>query len=423
MAAANLGSTGADSAERVVAPARGRKPGPAASAPCAPGALVPGATPAAQAGAEHVVEPVAYDAILLAGFGGPEGQDDVIPFLRNVTSGRGIPDERLEEVAHHYRHFGGTSPINQQNRELKAALEAELAARGLDLPVLWGNRNWDPYLNDALAEAEERGFTKLIAIATSAYSSYSSCRQYREDFADALADTGAGASIQIDKVRQFFDHPGFVQPFVEGVRDAVARLEAEHPGIDRAAEIEVLFATHSIPSTDAAKSGPAERGFGEGGAYAAQHSAVAEVVMREAGVSDVPWQLVYQSRSGPPSMPWLEPDINDAIEALPAAGRKAIVIVPLGFVSDHMEVLWDLDNEALETAGEHGLAAVRVPTPGHHPAFVAGLVDLVVERIEGTPVAERPAVTDLGPWYDVCRPGCCENVRLGFRPALAGIAP
>ncbi|WP_395244751.1 ferrochelatase [Agromyces sp. MMS24-K17] len=423
MAAANLGSTGADAAERGATHVPGRKPAPAASAYCAPGAIVPGATPAAQGGAEHVETPVAYDAILLAGFGGPEGQDDVIPFLRNVTSGRGIPDERLEEVAHHYRHFGGVSPINQQNRDLKAALEAELAARGIDLPVLWGNRNWDPYVNDALAEAKERGFTKLIAIATSAYSSYSSCRQYREDFADALADTGTAETIQIDKVRQFFDHPGFVQPFVEGVRDAVAQLEADHPGIDRRNEIEVLFATHSIPSTDAAKSGPAERGFGEGGAYAAQHAAVAEVVMREAGVSEVPWQLVYQSRSGPPSMPWLEPDINDAIEELPAAGRKAIVIVPLGFVSDHMEVLWDLDNEALETAGEHGLAAVRVPTPGHHPAYVAGLVDLVVERLEGTPVAERPAVTDLGPWYDVCRPGCCENVRLGFRPALAGIAP
>ncbi|GAA1516791.1 ferrochelatase [Agromyces terreus] len=425
MAAVNLGSSGADrqGADATGTAHRGRKPAPAASAPCAVGAIVPGATPAAQGGPEHVTEPVAYDAILLAGFGGPEGQDDVIPFLRNVTSGRGIPDERLEEVAHHYRHFGGTSPINEQNRQLKAALEAELASRGIDLPVLWGNRNWDPYLNDALAEANAAGHTKLIAIATSAYSSYSSCRQYREDFADALADTDLGDVIRIDKVRQFFDHPGFVAPFVEGVRDGIVRLVAADPALNPVTDVEVLFATHSIPSTDAAKSGPAERGFGEGGAYAAQHRAVAEVVMREAGASDVPWQLVYQSRSGPPSMPWLEPDINDAIAELPAAGRKAVVIVPLGFVSDHMEVLWDLDNEALETAGEHGLAAVRVPTPGTHPAYVAGLVDLVLERVNGTPVAERPAKTELGPWYDVCRPGCCENVRLGFRPALAGIAP
>jgi ferrochelatase len=427
MAASNLGSTGSDAPERVAHSDRpahwGRKPSPAASAHYEPGAIVPCATKPAQAGPEHVTEPVAYDAILLAGFGGPEGQDEVIPFLRNVTSGRGIPDERLEEVAHHYRHFDGTSPINQQNRDLKAALETELASRGIDLPVIWGNRNWDPYLNDALNDANERGFTKLIAIATSAYSSYSSCRQYREDFADALADTELGETVQIDKVRQFFDHPGFVQPFIEGVRDGLAELEAKVAGLDRATEVEVLFATHSIPSTDAAKSGPAERGFGEGGAYAAQHRAVAEVVMREAGAADVPWQLVYQSRSGPPSMPWLEPDINDVIAELPAAGRKAIVIVPVGFVSDHMEVLWDLDNEALESAGEAGLEAVRVPTPGTHPAYVAGLVDLVLERVHGTPVAERPALTELGPWYDVCRPGCCENVRLGFRPALAGIAP
>ncbi|MCM3659252.1 ferrochelatase [Agromyces mediolanus] len=421
MAATNLGSTGAAAPAREAT--RGRKPAPAAEAYCASGACVPGATEPAQSGAAHVTEPVAYDAILLAGFGGPEGQDDVIPFLRNVTSGRGIPDERLEEVAHHYRHFGGVSPINQQNRELKAALEAELARRGVELPVIWGNRNWDPYLNDALNDANERGFTKLIAIATSAYSSYSSCRQYREDFADALADTGLAETVQIDKVRQFFDHPGFVQPFIEGVRDGLAELERRVPGLDRTNGVEVLFATHSIPSTDAAKSGPAERGFGEGGAYAAQHRAVAEVVMREAGAGDVPWQLVYQSRSGPPSMPWLEPDINDAIAELPAAGRKAVVIVPLGFVSDHMEVLWDLDNEALETCREYELEAVRVPTPGTHPAYVAGLVDLVLERVDGTPTEERPAMTELGPWYDVCRPGCCENVRLGFRPALAGIAP
>lgn len=401
----------------------GRKPAPATAAFCAPGAVVPGATEPAQSGPEHVEEPVAYDAILLAGFGGPEGQDDVIPFLRNVTRGRGIPDERLEEVAHHYRHFGGVSPINEHNRQLKAALEAELARRGVDLPVIWGNRNWDPYLNDAVREANDRGFTKLIAIATSAYSSYSSCRQYREDYADALEDAGLSGVLQIDKVRQFFDHPGFVTPFVEGLRDGLAKLEAERPGLNRTTEVEVLFATHSIPTADAAKSGPAERGFGEGGAYAAQHLAVAEVVMREAGAADVPWQLVYQSRSGPPSQPWLEPDVNDAIAELPAAGRKAVVIVPLGFVSDHMEVMWDLDEEAMETAEEHGLAAVRVPTPGVHPAYVAGLVDLVMERVNGTPTAERPHLTDLGPWYDTCRPGCCENVRLGFKPALAGIAP
>ena len=390
--------------------------------------FVLGATDAAASGPEHVTEPVAYDAILLAGFGWPEGQDDVIPFLRNVTRGRGIPEERLEEVAHHYRHFGGVSPINDQNRQLKAALEAELASRGIDLPVLWGNRNWDPYLRDALTEANERGFTKLIAVATSAYSSYSSCRQYREDFAIALDETNLFDHIAIDKVRQFFDHPGFVTPFIDGVRDGLTRIQRDNPGIDLHSEVEILFSTHSIPSTDAAKSGPAERGFGEGGAYAAQHMAVAEVVVesvkRELALDgELAWQLVYQSRSGPPSMPWLEPDINDAIAELPGRGIRAVVIVPLGFVSDHMEVLWDLDNEATETAGEQGLYSVRVPTPGTHTAYVTGLVDLVLERRNGTPVEERPAMTKLGPWYDVCRPGCCENVRLGFKPALAGLKP
>ncbi|MBG6237487.1 ferrochelatase [Mycetocola sp. CAN_C7] len=390
--------------------------------------LVLGASDAAASGEPHITEPVAYDAILLAGFGGPEGQDDVIPFLRNVTRGRGIPEERLEEVAHHYRHFGGVSPINDQNRQLKAALEAELASRGIDLPVLWGNRNWDPYLRDALVEANERGFTKLIAIATSAYSSYSSCRQYREDFAIALDETSLFGHISIDKVRQFFDHPGFVTPFIDGVRDGLEKVQRDNPGIDLFSEVEILFSTHSIPSTDAAKSGPAERGFGEGGAYAAQHNAVAEVVVesvtRELALEgELAWQLVYQSRSGPPSMPWLEPDINDVIAGQPARGIRAVVIVPLGFVSDHMEVLWDLDNEATESAEENKVYSVRVPTPGTHTAYVSGLIDLVLERRDGTPVEERPAMTDLGPWYDVCRPGCCENVRLGFKPALSGLQP
>jgi ferrochelatase len=380
---------------------------------------VPFATDAAASGAEHVEVPVPYDAIVLAGFGGPEGQDDVIPFLRNVTRGRGIPDERLEEVAHHYRHFDGVSPINAQNRALRAALEAELASRGIDLPVLWGNRNWGPYLAEALREAGDRGFSRVLALATSAYSSYSSCRQYREDFAQALEQTGLGETLQVDKVRQFFDHPGFVEPFVDGVRDAVA--EFVERGIDRGA-IRILFSTHSIPSGDAERSGPRDRDLGEGGAYAAQHRAVAEVVVREAG-TDIPWQLVYQSRSGPPTQPWLEPDVNDVIAGFADQGVEAVVIVPLGFVSDHMEVLWDLDTEATENAEESGMAVIRTPTPGTNPAYVRGLVDLVLERVNGTPTRERPALTDLGPWYDVCRPGCCENARLGFKPAIAGMAP
>lgn len=401
------------------------------------GAIVRFATPAAATGPEHVETPVAYDAILLAGFGGPEGQDDVIPFLRNVTRGRGIPDERLEEVAHHYRHFGGVSPINAQNRALKAALEAELAARGIDLPVLWGNRNWDPYLEDAVKEAADHGWHNLIAIATSAYSSYSSCRQYREDFARVLTETGLVDVIRIDKVRQFFDHPAFVRPFIEGLRNAFAEAIAANDGIDLSTEVQVLFSTHSIPSSDAAKSGPDFRGFGPDGAYAAQHSAVAEVVLEAAwdefletplgaglrGASKPGWKLVYQSRSGPPSQPWLEPDINDHLRSLAGGPTRAVVIVPLGFVSDHMEVMWDLDEEATETAGELGFWSTRTPTPGVDPTYVGGLIDLVLERVNGTPSADRPHVTDLGPWYDVCRPGCCENERAGFKPAAAGVAP
>ena len=388
----------------------GVKPEPATGVHLDPGAMVPSASPAAASGPEHVEVPTRYDAVLLSGFGGPEGQDDVIPFLRNVTRGRGIPDERLEEVAHHYRHFGGVSPINDHNRELRAALEARLAERGLPLPVIWGNRNWTPYLNDAVAQAFQLGLTKLIAIPTSAYSSYSSCRQYREDWADALEDSRLAGTVSIDKVRPFFNHPGFVQPFVEGVRDALA--EAVEEGLTPA-DIEVLFCTHSIPTADAARSGG-------GGAYAEQHRAVAEYVMAQAA-PEVAWQLVYQSRSGPPSQPWLEPDVNDAIQEL--TGRRGVVLVPLGFVSDHMEVMWDLDTEAVETATEAGLWVRRTPTPGVHPAFVDALADLVAERVEGRPVDQRAAVTAPGPWYDVCRPGCCENKRLGFKPAIAGLAP
>ena len=386
---------------------------------------VPFASDAAASGPPHVEVPVPYDAILLAGFGGPEGQDDVIPFLRNVTRGRGIPDERLEEVAHHYRHFGGVSPINAQNRALKAALEAELAQRGIDLPVFWGNRNWAPYLGAAVQEAATAGRTNLLGLATSAYSSFSSCRQYREDFARVLAETGLERTVTIDKVRQFFDHPGFVAPFVEGVRAAVAGFVAEGVPGER---IRVLFSTHSVPTDDAVRSGPRDVDFGAGGAYAAQHEAVAAYVMSEVArelpeAIGIGWELVYQSRSGPPTQPWLEPDVNDVIAGLPAAGAEAVAIVPLGFMSDHMEVLWDLDTEAMAAAAAAGLRAVRTPTPGIDPVFVAGLVDLVQERLSGTPAAARPHVTDLGPWFDVCRPGCCENVRAGFKPAAAGLAP
>ncbi|MCE0507896.1 ferrochelatase [Microbacterium sp. KKR3/1] len=386
---------------------------------------VPFASPGAADGAPYVTTPVAYDAILLAGFGGPEGQEDVIPFLRNVTRGRGIPDERLEEVAHHYRHFGGVSPINGQNRVLKEALQKALVERGIDLPVYWGNRNWAPYLEEVVSEASVNGHNSLLAFATSAYSSFSSCRQYREDFARVLEETGLGETVTIDKIRPFYDHPGFVEAFETGVRDAVEGFLAEGAA---ATDIQILFSTHSIPTADAERSGARDIEWGEGGAYAAQHLAVAAWVMDRVrqtvpGAEDVSWELVYQSRSGPASQPWLEPDVCDVIAELPSRGRKAVAVVPVGFMSDHMEVLWDLDTEAAEAAEEAGLSFTRTPTPGVSPAFVAGIVDLIEERLEGRPNEDRPHVTSLPGAFDVCRPGCCENVRAGFKPAAAGLVP
>lgn len=366
--------------------------------------------------------PTGYDAILLVGFGGPEGPEDVMPFLRNVTRGRGIPDERLQTVADHYHHFGGVSPINEQNRRLRAALEAELRRRGRDLPVYWGNRNWLPYVSDAVADQARDGHRTVLALVTSAYSSYSSCRQYREDLAGALETTGLAGVLEVDKVRQYFDHPGFVTPFVEGLAAALDELREAEPGLDVESEVEILFSTHSIPLADADRSGPPETAWGVGGAYVAQHRAVAEAVMAQVG-RRVPWQLVYQSRSGPPAVPWLEPDINAALSALPAAGRRAVVIVPLGFVSDHLEVMWDLDTEAAETAARHSLRVIRTSTPGTHPAFVSGLVDLIEERLEGRSREARAHETALGPWFDLCPSGCCESARTGFRPAVAGVLP
>ncbi|KKI17082.1 MULTISPECIES: ferrochelatase [unclassified Leucobacter] len=353
-------------------------------------------------------QPHEYDAILLLGFGGPEGQDDVIPFLRNVTRGRGIPDERLEEVAHHYRHFGGVSPINRQNHELRDALAAELDRRGIDLPVLWGNRNWDPTLPDALREAEAHGFRRILALATSAYASYSGCKQYQENIDDALAETGLAGRLTIDKARPYFDHPGFIAPFVEALRGGIAELREKIPGLDPAQDVRILFATHSVPNSYTGDFGPHPEALGGAGAYEAQHLAVSAAVAEAAG-EGAAWDLVYQSRSGPAHQPWLEPDINDFIAEIPEGSAKAIVIVPVGFVSDHMEVLWDLDTEAIETAGEHGLEVVRVPTPGTHPAYVSGLIDLVLERSDGTPVAERASELALGPWFDVCGEGCCDT--------------
>ena len=361
-----------------------------------------------------------YDAVLLAGFGGPEGPDDVMPFLRNVTRGRGIPEERLVEVSHHYQALGGSSPINEQNRLLQATLQAELDSRGISVPVLWGNRNWAPYLADVITAAHRDGQVRLLGLATSAYSSYSSCRQYREDFGMALSGTGLVGSVRIDKVRPYFDRPGFRSPFAEGTVTAVR--EAIDSGID-ITEVEVVFTTHSIPMTMADTSGSAELDdHRPGGAYVTQHLAVAHAVMdhlrSELGVSPT-WQLAYQSRSGPPSMPWLDPDINDVIDDLAAAGRRSVVVVPIGFVSDHVEVVWDLDNEAAETAAKHGLRFARVRTPGNDHRFVSDLADLVTERL-----GIGPAIDDVLPGAarrpDFCASRCCANSRT-TRPTTAAV--
>jgi len=356
-----------------------------------------------------------YDAFLLASFGGPEGPDDVMPFLENVTRGRGIPRERLEAVSHHYMALGGVSPINQQNRDLIEVLRAEFDRRGIDLPIYWGNRNWDPFLTPEIERLHADGHRRILALATSAYSSYSGCRQYREDLARALDESGLNGQLAIDKVRHYFDHPGFVGPFVTGTAAALRDIAAEGIATE---DIRILFVTHSIPTAMAAASGPRDR-FDENGAYVAQHLATAQLVVDGAaaeGVTIPEWSLVYQSRSGAPHIPWLEPDINDALRGLAEGGMKAAVVVPIGFVSDHVEVIWDLDNEAQETCDELGVRMARVATPGTHPSFVSAIADLVEARIAGEP---GESLSDLGPWPAVCAVNCCANARADL-PTVCG---
>ncbi|RFU83002.1 ferrochelatase [Streptomyces triticagri] len=366
-----------------------------------------------------VLDSTPYDALLLLSFGGPEGPDDVVPFLENVTRGRGIPKERLKEVGQHYFLFGGVSPINEQNRALLDALRKDFVAHGLDLPVYWGNRNWAPYLTDTLREIAADGHRRLLVLATSAYASYSGCRQYRENLADALAALEAEGiePPRVDKLRHYFNHPGFIDPMTEGVLNA---LDALPEGVRAGAEL--AFTTHSIPTAAADTSGPVED-HGDGGAYVRQHLDVARViadaVRAETGV-DRPWQLVYQSRSGAPHIPWLEPDICDHLEERHAAGVPAVVMVPIGFVSDHMEVLYDLDTEATAKAAELGLPVTRSATVGADPRFAAAIRELVLERAaaERGAAPERCALGALGPSHDLCPVGCCPARTP--RPAAAG---
>lgn len=354
------------------------------------------------------------DAVLVLSYGGPRGPEDVLPFMRNATRGRGIPDERLVEVSGHYQRFGGVSPINARNAELVDALREALVARGLDVPVVIGNRNWTPYVTDALAELTRLGATEVVVVLTAAYASYSSCRQYREDLARALAEpplvepvettlvepVETTAPITFTKVGPYAETDGFVGANVRSLVDAVHALG----GPDRLPH--VLFVTHSIPAAMDAASGPG----GEAGTYAAQHERVAERVAAaaasELGVDELAWEIVYCSRSGAPHIPWLEPDVNDRLEELAGAGAERVVAAPIGFINDHMEVVFDLDTQARETADRLGLAYVRAATVGVDPEFVATLADAVVAGESGT-VAGLPT----------CGASCCGSGRPGA-PAL-----
>jgi len=352
-----------------------------------------------------------YDTVLLLSFGGPESPDDVLPFLRNVTHGRGIPDERLAEVAEHYHHFGGRSPINEQNRALLAAVRAELDGRGHALPLVWGNRNWAPYLTDVLRDAHAAGARRVLVVLTSAYSSYSSCRQYREDLAAALLTlAGEGIVLEVDKVRHYYNHPGFAAASTEG---AVAALRSLPDGA------RLVFVTHSVPDAADLTAGP------DGHAYTDQHRDLAVHIAAAAGRElgrPVPWELVYCSRSGPPSQPWLEPDVGEHLRALHAAGVPGAAVVPIGFISDHMEVVYDLDTEAKEIADQIGLPFARAATVGTRPVFVSGLVDLLQERAATArgEHSRQPFVGVRGPSHSVCPTGCCPNLRAEL-PAACGV--
>jgi ferrochelatase len=332
-----------------------------------------------------------YDAILVVSFGGPEGPDDVVPFLENVTRGRGIPRERLAEVGRHYDRFGGVSPINAQNRSLIAALEGELSAYDLALPVYWGNRNWHPFLADTLRRMRADGVQRALAFVTSAYSSYSTCRQYVDDIVRARAEVGEGAPV-VDKIRQFYDHPGFVEPMI---RNVVAAREALAPDVRDQARL--VFTAHSVPVAMATTSG-----------YVPQLLEASRLVAKGAtpqGRDPLEIDLVWQSRSGPPQVPWLEPDIGDHLAALAARDVPAVVIVPIGFVSDHMEVVYDLDIIAAAKARQLDLPVVRAATVGTDPQFVAMIRELIVERID--PSRPRRALGSLGIRPDACPHDCC----------------
>ena len=325
-----------------------------------------------------------YDALLVVSFGGPEGMDDVMPFLENVLRGRNVPRERMLRVAHHYEIFDGVSPINEQNRKLIQALKDELAANGPPLPIYWGNRNWHPLLTDTLPQMANDGVRHALAFVTSAYSSFSSCRQYLQNISDARSVAGSSAP-QVDKLRAFYNHPFFIEANADHVRAALIDL-----GVTSTA-VHLAFTAHSIPESMALNC-----------AYAEQLQEASRLVANAVGIDD--WQLVYQSRSGSPSQPWLGPDINDHLKYLGMQGTKHVVIAPIGFVSDHMEVIYDLDIEAKRLAEGMGIRLSRADTAGTHPLFVKMIRELILERTDGAP----PRFLGTGgPSHNTCDSACC----------------
>jgi ferrochelatase len=339
-----------------------------------------------------------YDAILIVSFGGPEGHDDVIPFLENVLRGRNVPRERMLAVAEHYHHFDGKSPINQQTRELIAAIKEELAKHGPQLPVYWGNRNWHPMLADTLRQMKSDGVKRALTFVTSAYSSYSGCRQYRENIARAQAEVGEGVP-HIDKLRVFFNHPGFLEATEDRLQEALAEIPA-----NARQNVQIVYVAHSIPLSMANTSD-----------YVKQLEEVRRLASQAIGISnDV---LAYQSRSGAPGQPWLEPDILDHLREVKQKNlANAVVVAPISFISDHMEVLYDLDVEARHLCDELALPMARAKTVGVHPKFIAMIRELILERTEG---AERRALGSLGPRQDVCAEDCCPAPQRPVRPQVA----
>ena len=327
-----------------------------------------------------------YDALLIVSFGGPEGQDDVMPFLENVLRGKNVPRERMLEVAEHYKHFGGVSPINEQNRQLIEAIRSDFESHDLDLPIYWGNRNWHPLLPDALQQMKDDGVKRALAFFTSIYSCYSGCRQYRENIIDAQAAVGDGAP-EVHKIRMSFNHPLYIEASAARVKDAITEIPE-----DRRDKTHFVFTAHSIPMSMA-----------ENCRYTDQLHESCRLIMESVGKQD--WKLVYQSRSGPPSQPWLEPDVCDYLEELSSNPEvQDVIVMPVGFVSDHMEVMFDLDTEAKEVCEKVGLNMVRAPSVGTHPDFVSLVRHLCVERMENS---EKLAIGNLPAWHDVCPQDCC----------------